>query len=56
MRQLFSPADILIPKEELLEKWTEETKITLHKKVWNKISVQGLKVNYIEDKVEETEK
>ena len=41
--------------EELVEKWTEETKITMHEEVWDKISVQGLKVNYIEDETEETE-
>lgn len=41
--------------EELLEKWTEETKVTVHDKVWDKISVQGLKVNYVEDETEETE-
>ena len=41
--------------EELLEKWTKDTKVTVHEKVWDKISVQGLKVNYIEDKTEETE-
>lgn len=41
--------------EELLEKWTEETKITMHEEVWDKISVQGLKVNYTEDETEETE-
>ena len=41
--------------EELLEKWTEETKVTVHDKVWDKISVQGLKVNYVEDPQEETE-
>lgn len=41
--------------EELVEKWTDETKITLHEEVWDKISVQGLKVNYIEDETEETE-
>lgn len=40
---------------ELVEKWTEETEITVHDKVWNKISIQGLKVNYIEDETEETE-
>ncbi len=39
--------------EDVLEKWTEETKITVHEKVWDKISVQGLKVNYIQDEVEE---
>lgn len=41
--------------EELLEKWTEDTKITMHEEVWDKISVQGLKVNYTEDETEETE-
>lgn len=41
--------------EELVEKWTEETEITVHEKVWDKISIQGLKVNYIEDETEETE-
>ena len=41
--------------EELVEKWTEETEITVYEKVWNKISMQGLKVNYIEDATEETE-
>jgi len=41
--------------EELLEKWTEETEITVHEKVWNKISIRGLKVNYIEDEAKETE-
>lgn len=39
--------------EELVEKWTEETKITLHEKAWGKISIQGLKVNYTEEKTEE---
>ena len=41
--------------EELVEKWTEDTKVTVHEKVWDKISIQGLKVNYIEDEKEETE-
>jgi len=41
--------------EELVEKWTEETKVTVHEKVWDKISIQGLKVNYVEDETEETE-
>ena len=41
--------------EELVEKWTEETEITVHEKVWDKISIQGLKVNYLEDETEETE-
>ena len=41
--------------EELLEKWTEDTKITLHEEVWDKISVQGLKVNYLQDETEESE-
>lgn len=41
--------------EELLEKWTEETEITVHEEVWDKISVQGLKVVYTEDETEETE-
>lgn len=40
---------------ELVEKWTEETEITVHEKVWDKISIQGLKVNYIEEETEETE-
>lgn len=41
--------------EELVEKWTKDTKVTVHEEVWDKISVQGLKVNYVEDKTEETE-
>ena len=41
--------------EELVAKWTEETKVTVHEEVWDKISVQGLKVNYTEDETEETE-
>lgn len=41
--------------EELKEKWTEETEITVHEEVWDKISIQGLKVNYTEDETEETE-
>lgn len=41
--------------EELVEKWTEETKVTVHEEVWDKISVQGLKVNYVEDETEEAE-
>lgn len=39
--------------EELVEKWTKDTKITMHEKVWEKISIQGLKVNA---KQEETTK
>ena len=31
--------------EELVEKWTKDTKITVHEKVWDKISIQKLKVN-----------
>lgn len=42
--------------EELLEKWTEETKVTIHEEVWDKISVQGLKVNSVQEEKEETEK
>lgn len=41
--------------QELVEKWTEDAKITVHEKVWDKISIQGLKVNTIEDPQEETE-
>jgi len=41
--------------EELVEKWTEETKVTVHEEVWDKISIQGLKVNYTEDETEESE-
>lgn len=41
--------------QELVEKWTKDAKVTVHEKVWNKISIQGLKVNTIEDPKEETE-
>ena len=41
--------------EELVEKWTEETKVTVHEEVWDKISVLCLKVNYTEDETQETE-
>lgn len=41
--------------QELVEKWTEDAKITVHEKVWKKISIQGLKVNNVEDPKEETE-
>lgn len=41
--------------QELVEKWTEDAKITVHEKVWDKISIQGLKVNNVEDPKEETE-
>lgn len=40
--------------QELVEKWTEEIEITVYEKVWNKISIQRLKVNTIEEKTEET--
>lgn len=39
--------------QELVEKWTKETEIVVHEKVWKKISLHDLKVNYIEDKTEE---
>ena len=43
--------------EELLEKWTKDTKVTVHEEVWDKISIQGLKIVYIEDpKEDKTEK
>lgn len=41
--------------DELLEKWTEDTKVTVHEEVWNKISIQGLQVNYQYDEEEESE-
>lgn len=41
--------------EELLEKWTKDTKVTVKEEVWNKISVQGLKVVYEQDPEEEKE-
>ena len=41
--------------QELVEKWTKDAKVTVHEKVWDKISIQGLKVNTIEDPTEETE-
>lgn len=41
--------------QELVEKWTEDAKITVYEKVWKKISIQGLKVNPLEDVKEETE-
>lgn len=41
--------------EELVETWTKDTKVTVHEEVWDKISVQGLKVNYVQDETEESE-
>ena len=41
--------------KELLEQWTEDTKITMHEEVWDKISVHDLKVNYTDDETEESE-
>ena len=41
--------------QELVEKWTEDAKITVHERVWKKISIQGLKVNNVEDPQEEPE-
>ena len=41
--------------EELLEKCTEETEITVYNEVWDKISVQALKVIYTYDPQESTD-
>lgn len=40
---------------ELLEQWTEDAKVTVNEKVWDKISLHGLKVVYTKDETEETD-
>ena len=42
--------------KETVEKWTKDTKIKVNDKVWDKISLEGLKISAVEQKEEEDKK
>ena len=42
--------------KETVEKWTKDTKMKVNDKVWDKISLEGLKISAVEQKKEEDKK
>ena len=42
--------------KDTVEKWTKDTKIKVNDKVWDKISLEGLKISAVEPKKEEDKK